>query len=392
MTRNGWNSSSQVIRSQLTRRRLVQGAAVGVGALAMGNLGLPCAARGADVVNFWATGTLDIGGDGWKTFADESEVNVNFTDNGNDPGPVVAKLAVGNANAIYEVAGLQGGSEKELAKRGLIAPWDLSQIPNYASLWQWAKDIPYLTYQGKTYGIPTVINADSMIALKDKAANVDSYGVIFDRKLKGKTAMEDAWINSVIFTAIYLKNSENAKIAEPGNLTADELGLVMEFLIKHKKAGQFRTFWSGWEQGLQLVANQEVWVMTGWEPIVYAARNRGVDCYYAVPKEGYEAWGNNTILLKGAVDRGLAKPAHRLANDLLSGFYGCKLGALRGYMVPTDNNVAYATARSGAFDPVKVKELAEHVKAKFSGKVYWQNTRPDNFQLYERWWQRLRNA
>ena len=392
MTRNGWNSSSQGVRSQLTRRRLVQGAALGGGALAMGTLGLPRAAQAADEINFWATGTLDIGGDGWKTFADEGDVKVNFTDNGNDPGPVVAKLAVGNANAIYEVAGLQGGSEKELAKRGLIAPWDLSQIPNYASLWQWAKDIPYLTYQGKTYGIPTVINADSMIALKDKAANVDSYGVIFDRKLKGKTAMEDAWINSVIFTAIYLKNSENAKIAEPGNLTADELGLVMEFLIKHKKAGQFRTFWSGWEQGLQLVANQEVWVMTGWEPIVYAARNRGVDCYYAVPKEGYEAWGNNTILLKGAVDRGLAKPAHRFANALLSGFYGCKLGALRGYMVPTDNNVAYATTRPGAFDPAKVKELGEHVKAKFSGKVYWQNTRPDNFQLYERWWQRLRNA
>jgi putative spermidine/putrescine transport system substrate-binding protein len=392
MTRNGCNSSSQSIRSQLTRRRLVQGAAVGAGALAMGNLAVPRAARAADAVNFWATGTLDIGGDGWKTFADESDVSVNFTDNGNDPGPVVAKLAVGNANAIYEVAGLQGGSEKELAKRGLIAPWDLSQIPNYASLWQWAKDIPYLTYQGKTYGIPTVINADSMIALKDKAANVDSYGVIFDRKLKGKTAMEDAWINSVIFTAIYLKNSENAKIAEPGNLTADELGLVMEFLIKHKKAGQFRTFWSGWEQGLQLVANQEVWVMTGWEPIVYAARNRGVDCYYAVPKEGYEAWGNNTILLKGAADRGLTKTAHRFANSLLSGFYGCKLGALRGYMVPTDNNLAYATARPSAFDPAKVGELGEHVKAKFSGKVYWQNTRPDNFQLYERWWQRLRNA
>src|SRR6267154_4044304 len=392
MTRDGWNSSSQVIRSQLTRRRLVQGAAVGIGALAMGNLGLPCAARAADVVNFWATGTLDIGGDGWKTFADESEVNVNFTDNGNDPGPVVAKLAVGNANAIYEVAGLQGGSEKELAKRGLISPWDLSQIPNYTSLWQWAKDIPYLTYEGEVYGIPTVINADSIIALREKAGNVDSYGVVFDPKLKGKTAMEDAWINSVTFTAIYLKNAENTKIAEPGNLTADELGLVMEFLIKHKKDGQFRTFWNGWEQGLQLVANQEVWVMTGWEPIVYAARRRGLDCYYAVPKEGYEAWGNNTILLKGAVYRGLSKTAHQLANAFLSGFYGCKLGTLRVYAVPTDNNVAYAAAHPDAFDPASVKQLSEHVKAKLTGKVYWQNTRPANFQLYEEWWQRLRNA
>jgi putative spermidine/putrescine transport system substrate-binding protein len=392
MTRNRWNNPFQGIQSQLTRRQLIENTALGAGALVVGTLGLPRAARAANEVNFWATGTLDIGDDGWKIFMNESGVKVNFTDNGNDPGPVVAKLAAGNANDIYDVGGLQGGSEKELAKRGLISPWDLSQIPNYTSLWQWAKDIPYLTYEGEVYGIPTVINADSIIALREKAGNVDSYGVVFDPKLKGKTAMEDAWINSVTFTAIYLKNAENTKIAEPGNLTADELGLVMEFLIKHKKDGQFRTFWNGWEQGLQLVVNQEVWVMTGWEPIVYAARDRGVDCYYAVPQEGYEAWGNNAILLKGAVNRGLSKMAHQFVNALLAGFYGCKLGTRRGYLVPTDNNVAYATAHSAAFDRAKVKELGEHVKAKFSSKVYWQNTRPDNFQLYEQWWQRLRNA
>ena len=65
---------------------------------------------------------------------------------------------------------------------------------------------------------------------------------------------------------------------------------------------------------------------------------------------------------------------------------------MRGYVVPTDANVAYATAHPDAFDPKKVGDLAEHVKAKFAGKVYWQNTRPDNFQLYEEWWQKLRNA
>ena len=385
------NGSPPGVFSQLTRRQLVQTSVLGAGALAVGSLG-GLRARALDEINFWATGTLDIGDDGWRSIANDSGVKVDFTDNGNDPGPVVAKLAAGNASDIYDVGGLQGGSEKELARRGLIAPWDLSQIPNYASVWQWAKDIPYLTHNGKAYGIPIVINADSIIAVRDKAGSVDSYGVIFDPKLKGKTAMEDAWINSVIFTAIYLKNSENAKIAEPGNLTADELGLVMEFLIKHKRDRQFRTFWNGWEQGLQLVANQEVWVMTGWEPIVYAARMRGVDCYYAVPKEGYEGWANNTILLKGTVVRGRTKAAHQLVNALLSGFYGCKLGLLRGYVVPTDNNVAYATAHASAFDPAGVRELAEHVKQKFAGKIYWQNTRPDNFQLYETWWQRLRNA
>jgi putative spermidine/putrescine transport system substrate-binding protein len=392
MRHRGWSSPSSRIQSQLTRRQFVQRAALGAGALAVGTLSLPRAAQAANEISFWASGTLDIGDDGWKIFANESDVKVDFSDNGNDPGPVVARLAAGNANDIYDVGGLQGGSERELAKRGLIAPWDLAQIPNYASLWEWAKNIPYLTFEGKVYGIPTVVNADSMVALRNRVGSVDSYGVIFDPKLKGKTAMEDAWINSVIVAAIYLKNSENAKISEPGDLTADELGLVMEFLIKHKRDGQFRTFWNGWEQALQLVANQEVWVMTGWEPIVYAARRRGLDCYYAVPNEGYEAWCNNTILLKGAVDRRLSKTAHQLANAFLSGFYGCKLGTLRGYVVPADNSVAYATAHARAFDPDAVKELSEHVKSKFAGKVYWQNTRPANFQLYEEWWHRLRNA
>ncbi|HXT05600.1 MAG TPA: extracellular solute-binding protein [Roseiarcus sp.] len=383
-----WRGSE--IPAMLNRRQMLQTAALGLGAAALGAGG--ARAAGKDIA-FWASGTLDITDAGWKQFAADAGVNVAFTDNGNDPGPVVAKLAAGNANDIYDVAGLQGGSEKELAKRGLIAPWDLSKIPNYAEVWSWAKAIPYLTYEGKTYAIPTVVNADSIIVLEDKLGkDVDSYGVVFDPKLKGKTAMEDAWINSAVFAAMYLKNSENAKIEEPGNLKPDELGLVMEFLIKKKKDGQFRTFWSGWEQGVQLVANQEVWAMTGWEPIVYTARARGVKCYYAKPKEGYEGWGNNTVLLKGAVDRGLSDTAHQFANGLLDGYYGCKLGALRGYCVPTDRNVAYAEAHKTLADPTKTRELAEHVKAKFSGKVYWQNTRPDNFQLYESWWQKLRNA
>lgn len=377
--------------SALTRRQLMQRSALAAGAMTIGGFGMPRRAAAADEINFWASATLDIEDAGWAKFAEEGGGDVVFTDNGNDPGPVVARLAAGNANDIFDVVGLQGGSEKELARQGLIAPWDLSKVPNYESVWQWAKDIPYLTHEGQVYGIPAVINADFMIALEDRVGTIDSYGAVFDPKLKGKTAMEDAWINSAIFTAMYLKESENAPIVEPGNLTEDELGLVMEFLIKHKKDGQFRTFWSGWEQGVQLVANEEVWVMTGWEPIVYAARERGIKAYYAAPKEGYEGWGNNTVLLKGAVDRGLSDAAHTFANTLLAGYYGCQLGEMRGYCVPTDNNVAYAEGHA-EFDAAKVKALADHVKAKFGGKVYWQNTRPDNFQLYEEWWQKLRNA
>ena len=375
----------------MQRRDMLKLMGAGAAALSFGGLATTPAMADDATVAFWGTATLDIG-DKWQEFTRQSGVSPEFTDNGNDVGPVVARLAAGNANDLFDVGGFQGGAERELAKQGLIAPWDVSKIPNFAGIWQWAKDIPTLTYEGKQYGIPTVVNADSIIYRPDKLGKVDSYGVIFDPKLKGRVAMEDAWINSAIFTAIYLKEAENKPIKEPGNLTESELGLVMEFLIKHKKDGQFRTFWNGWEQGVQLVANEEVDAMTGWEPIVYEGRKRGLQVEYAAPVEGYEGWGNNTVLLKGATERGKADVAHKFVDGLLAGLYGCELGKARGYLVPTDNNLAYAKAHPDEYKADDVAKLADHVKAKFSGKVYWQNCRPDNFQLYEEWWQKLRNA
>lgn len=379
--------------SNLSRRRLLQLSGAGAATALAGGLGLPQAARAqaAGTVAFWGTGTLDIG-DAWDQLSADTGLAIDFTDNGNDMGPVVARLAAGNANALFDVGGFQGGAENELFRQGNIVPWDTSKLSNFDSMWQWARDIPYLRDGDAQIGLPTVVNADSIIYRRDKLGVVDSYGVIFDPALKGRVAMEDAWINSAIFTAMYLKESENAPIEEPGNLTEDELGLVMEFLIKHKRDGQFRTFWSGWEQGVQLVANEEVDAMTGWEPIVYEARRRGLDVAYAVPVEGYEGWGNNSVLLRGAADRALEDEAHAFADWLISGFYGATLAGMRGYVVPSDTTVAYAEANADAFDVEEISGIVQHVQDKFQGKVYWQNVRPDNFQLYEEWWQRLRNA
>jgi putative spermidine/putrescine transport system substrate-binding protein len=84
----------------------------------------------------------------WQKLEHEQGVKVNFTDNGNDPGPVISKLIFGNGQQLYDVGGLQGGAEKELAVRGQLEPWDPSKIPNLKSLWSWANDIPYIRYQG----------------------------------------------------------------------------------------------------------------------------------------------------------------------------------------------------------------------------------------------------
>jgi putative spermidine/putrescine transport system substrate-binding protein len=349
----------------------------------------------ATELSFFGVGTLDIGPE-WRRAMDEVDIRVEFKDNLNDVGQVITQMITLDAATAYDVGGLLGGAETELAQAKTIIPWDLSKLSNFDGLWSWVKDISSARWEGHQYGIPIAVNADAMIYLPDKTGTVDSYHAVFDRKFKGRTSMEDSWMNSVIFTAIYLKESSQANIVDPGDLSLEELNIVMEFLTKQKRDRQFLKFWSGWEEAVGLITNGDVWVMTGWEPIVYAAQKRGARALYARPKEGYEAWSTNLLLHAGAQERHLIDAAHRFANWGLNGFYGCQLALERGYVVPNDRTVEYAHANPTMFTSNQISEIEKtiaNVKAKFSGMkstAYWLNVRPKNYRHYEDLWSKLR--
>lgn len=353
---------------------------------------------GKKELRLWASGTQTIE-EHWVKLENELGIKILFTDNGNAVGPVISKMVFGDAANVYDVSGLQGGAEKELADQGTILPWDPSLVPNWDDdVWTMVKNIPYHLVDGKRFGIPLTINADSMIFNADKVSICDTYAYVFDKTLKGKTSMEDYWANAVIFVAMYLKENNiegMGTIEDPGNLREDELEGVMGFLIKHKKDGQFRTFWSGWEQGVSLITSGEVWCMTGWEPIVYAAQEKGVNAKYADPKEGYEGWSNDLLLHSGVKKKGLYETAHAFVNWIYSGYFGNQIMKMRGYCSPTEKVMQYAEAHPDEYDPEWIQGKQKHVLDKIKrkkGETYWQNVRPDNFKLYEEWWEKLRRA
>ncbi len=336
--------------SNASRREFLRKLGFTAGSLALGSLGGCNASNLRKELKFYGTGTLDIGKDGWKQLKQDLDCSLTFYDNNNDTGPVITQMIIGNAANDYDLGGLQGGAERELAAAGKIIPWNLDRINNWSSVWDWIQAIPY---------------------------------------------MEDAWINSVIFTAIFLKENALEKILNPADLTQSELGAVMEFLIKKKRDGQFRTFWNGWQNGLSLIVNEEVYVMTGWEPIVYAAQEKGIDARYAVPKEGYEGWSNDLLLHIGAETRGLVDLAHEFANWELAGFYGCALAKKRGYVVPNDKGVDFARSHANQFDLQTQTKVVDNVRRKLKemkGSVYWQNVRPKLYRQYEEWWSKLRSS
>jgi putative spermidine/putrescine transport system substrate-binding protein len=389
------------MHSNLSRRQFITG--IGAGSILL-MLGSGCHRQKKEAdrnkeVRFYGTATLDISLDGWKEMATANGAHLLFKDNGNDAGPVIAQMTAGTAAGDYDLGGLLGGAETVLANSGAIVPWDLSKIPNWNSVWSWAKNIKHTQLQDKQFGIPLVVNADSMIYLPDRIREVpgyengvvDTYAAVFDPRLKGRTSMEDAWVNSAIFTAIYLKQNRLLTIADPGNLTESELKGVMEFLIDKKRSGQFRKLWNGWEQGVEVMRSGEVWVMTGWEPIVKALTDQGLNAKYAVPKEGYEGWSIDLLLHSGAEKRGLVDVCHQVANWFHDGYYGAALARSRGYAVPNDSTTAYVR-RNNPQNGQQVIDTISHVQDKVSKTVFWQNVRPDNYRLYEEWWSKLRAA
>jgi putative spermidine/putrescine transport system substrate-binding protein len=377
--------------SNLSRRELLkrlQGATMG----AFLQKALPTGKKSSQLLKLWGTATLDVGQQGWNRFEQKSGVSILFEDNKNDPGPVIRNLIDQGGFRERHISGLQGGAERLLARAGAILPWDTSRLQNYKNIWSFARDIPYATVDGECYGIPSVINADSMIYRPDLAGYVDSYEAIFDPVLAGRTAMEDAWINSVIMTAIYLKEN-GTRIDRPDNLTETELREVMAFLTQKAKEGQFRRLWDGWGDAVNLIKTGEVAVMTGWEPIAIAALKDGINVKYAEPREGYECWSNDLLLHPGAEKYGLKDAAHAFVDWELGGYYGCLMARNSGYAVPTELAISYAESHPGEFKPLEIRKVVDNVKRKFNkekSKTYWQNVRPDNLSMYEEEWKKFR--
>ena len=155
--------------------------------------------------------------------------------------------------------------------------------------------------EGKTelWMVPTVFNFDSIGYRPDlvSAEEANTWTSLFDEKFKGKTGLNVdpliAFGQAVLaMTELGLLENEN-----PGNPTVEEIDEAAKFLVAKKKDGQFRALWGDFGELVNLLASGEMILADAWQPAVMAVKAQGIECSYAVPKEGYRAWsiGNSLI-------------------------------------------------------------------------------------------------
>ena len=132
---------------------------------------------------------------------------------------------------------------------------------------------------------------------------------------------DQTWTYSIGPAGLYLTSIGKAKIADVSDMTGPEAKTVVDFLIERKRAGQFRTLHSAFEEQVQLLTNRDVDVINCWEPAVREA-NKALGegtTRYAYTKEGYYKWGHGAYIASQAASRGNLDNIYKVLNYFMDG-------------------------------------------------------------------------
>jgi putative spermidine/putrescine transport system substrate-binding protein len=231
-------------------------------------------------------------------------------------------------------------------------------------------------------GIPTVTNGDTLGIRPDLVGRkIDSWADVLSPEFKGRAAIQDNPTIGIIDIAMAMEARGDLKYGDKGNMTKPEIDKTIDTMLETKRSGQFRSFWSSFDQSVNLMASGEVVIQSMWSPAVAAVRSRGIACTFQPLKEGYRGWGYTLGVMKH-VDGlkldcfyeymnwyGAGFPGSFIARE---GYYSAQPDTARKYLTPAE--AAYwfdgKPAETDILSPFgKVMEKAGNVR---DGGTLWQ--------------------
>jgi putative spermidine/putrescine transport system substrate-binding protein len=236
--------------------------------------------------------------------------------------------------------GSGGGKGKStglpLTKEG---PTNNTQIVQW---WDEAKNAPY---GGKpepqwVMGGTSHFNMDSMGYNGDvikKSPTQVHWGELLNPAWKGKVAL----LND---PGIAMQDAGNAakqlglmNFKDLGNMTKAEIDGLIKILISYKKKGQFRAFWSTFNESVNLMSSKEVVIESMWSPAVALLVSQGVPVRYAYPPEGMRGWSGLQAIPKHVTGDKLAA-VYNYLNWMNEGFLGALI-MRQGYYEANGKNL-----------------------------------------------------
>jgi putative spermidine/putrescine transport system substrate-binding protein len=306
----------------------------------------------------------------------------------------------------HDIFIFDGGTEDILGPQGYYSV--LQEDHPELTLWDrtsddWKRTDLLKDRDGVQYGVPVIGNGDSFGYFPDKiGASADgmdeiSFEMLYESEVtRGRCSTDQSWLLSGSEMAHYLKHHGRVEIEDATDVTGPEMRQVADFAIERKKAGQFRTLHTAFEEQVQLLANREVDIINCWEP---ATKNANLELgaelvKYAFTVEGYYKWGHGAYCHVKAVERAdNLDNVYKMLNYYMSGEYRAYQAEQRGYAGPNmDLGIEYATANG--WDESQIANLAwteKKVNKKFE-KPFFGKPAAIHASEMEEEWQRFLNA
>ncbi len=190
-------------------------------------------------------------------------------------------------------------------------------------------------------GLPTVTNGDTLGIRPDLVGRkVESWADLLSPDFKGRAALQDNPTIGIIDVAMALEARGDIKYGNKGNMTKPEIDKTVSIMQQVKHDGQFRSFWSSFDQSVNLMASGEVVIQSMWSPAVAAVRSRGIPCTFQPLKEGYRGWGYTLGVMKHLT--GLKRDCfYEYMNWYTGGFEGAFIARQGYYAAQPENTRKY---------------------------------------------------
>ena len=384
-----------------TRRKFLKNSALVAASASMGQSFI-MEAMAADPLKIWTIGVAKVTKT-WDEMGKQAGVPLVYSAKSGSADQAIQKFFVGDGQKLYDaITDNGGGQEDAMSDNKAIVPLDVSRIKNWKNLIPAYKEgnvaaNTIRNRKGEIVGVPYISNADSMAYNKSKVGgDIDTWDALFDSQFKGYAAMQNDSGPTLTTTAVYLKESGKQDIVNPSDMSKSEVKGVCQFLIDMKKKGQFRTFWDGFGNGVDLLASEEVLVSSCWEPIAVIAAKKGADIHYGTMKEGHQTWNNVWMLTKGGKQRGQEENFYKLMDLYLSPWFGARTLANLGFTPQMTGVNQYVDANPSDFDAKTKAVIAKRLKNKADRMAVkgnsWQNLYPKELRAYQDWWAKVQAA
>lgn len=269
------------------------------------------------------------------------------------------------------------GNTDFVRKEGLIAPIDITALPNWTQMVPYFQDLELLRNENDEVDVaPFLWGTDAICfnAAEVDPASASSWASIFEGEYAGRTALRDDAQESLAVVGILLG------AADPWNMTTAELAEARSYLLANK--GNIRTLWTALSDLEAAMVTGDVVLAHAWRPVVGSLREQGIDAQWSSVQEGDIGFVNGVQLsaTSSNLDATYAAMNHIIGPEFAKAMYD------------DQDNVTPSSVLStySAEDDPRMRGGDDEIAARLAKLSLFTTTR--NIEAYQEVWTEFRSA